>query len=86
MRRYTNQRFDELGIRLISTSENIDQTPGGMLLHGIMASISEFYSNNLSSEVKKGMSEKARNGGCIGKAPLGYRNEEIGRASCRERV
>ena len=69
-----NQRFDELGIRLISTSENIDQTPGGMLLHGIMASISEFYSNNLSSEVKKGMSEKARNGGCIGKAPLGYRN------------
>ena len=69
-----NQRFDELGTRLISTSENIDQTPGGMLLHGIMASISEFYSNNLSSEVKKGMSEKARNGGCIGKAPLGYRN------------
>ena len=74
MRRYTNQRFDELGTRLISTSENIDQTPGGMLLHGIMASISEFYSNNLSSEVKKGLSEKARNGGCIGKAPLGYRN------------
>ena len=69
-----NQRFDELGTRLISTSENIDQTPGGMLLHGIMASISEFYSNNLSSEVKKGLSEKARNGGCIGKAPLGYRN------------
>ena len=69
-----NQRFHELGTRLISTSENIDQTPGGMLLHGIMASISEFYSNNLSSEVKKGMSEKARNGGCIGKAPLGYRN------------
>ena len=69
-----NQRFDELGTRLISTSENIDQTPGGMLLHGIMASISEFYSNNLSSEVKKGMSEKARNGGCISKAPLGYRN------------
>ena len=69
-----NQRFDELGIRLISTSENIDQTPGGMLLHGIMASISEFYSNNLASEVKKGLSEKARSGGCIGKAPLGYRN------------
>ena len=69
-----NQRFDELGTRLISTSENIDQTPGGMLLHGIMASISEFYSNNLSSEVKKGLSEKARNGDCIGKAPLGYRN------------
>ena len=72
-----NQRFDDLGIRLISTSENIDQTPGGMLLHGIMSSIAEFYSLNLSNEVKKGMGEKARNGGCIGRAPLGYRNTTI---------
>ena len=72
-----NQRFDNLGIRLISTSENIDQTPGGMLLHGIMSSIAEFYSLNLSNEVKKGMGEKARNGGCIGRAPLGYRNTTI---------
>lgn len=45
-----------------------------MLLHGIMSSIAEFYSLNLSNEVKKGMGEKARNGGCIGRAPLGYRN------------
>ena len=68
------RRFDELGVRLVSTSENIDQTPGGLLLHGIMASIAEFYSANLSNEVKKGMDEKVRSGGCIGRAPLGYRN------------
>ena len=68
------RRFDELGVRLASTSENIDQTPGGLLLHGIMASIAEFYSANLSNEVKKGMDEKVRSGGCIGRAPLGYRN------------
>ena len=68
------KRFDELGVRLVSTSENIDQTPGGLLVHGIMASIAEFYSKNLSNEVKKGMAEKVRNGGCIGRAPLGYRN------------
>ena len=29
---------------------------------------------NLSNEVKKGMDEKVRSGGCIGRAPLGYRN------------
>ena len=69
-----NQRFKDLGIRLVSTSENIDQTPGGMLLHGIMSSIAEFYSLNLSNEVKKGMSQKVRQGGCIGRALLGYRN------------
>ena len=69
-----NRAFEEAGVRLVSTSENIDQTPGGMLLHGIMSSIAEFYSRNLASEVIKGMGEKARNGGTLGKAPLGYMN------------
>ncbi|WP_332306273.1 recombinase family protein [Actinomyces sp. oral taxon 171] len=69
-----NRAFEEAGVRLVSTSENIDQTPGGMLLHGIMSSIAEFYSRNLANEVMKGMGEKARNGGTLGKAPLGYLN------------
>jgi site-specific DNA recombinase len=69
-----NQRFAELGIRLVSTSENIDQTPGGLLLHGIMSSIAEFYSRNLANEVVKGMNEKVRNGGSVSRAPIGYLN------------
>ena len=69
-----NRAFEDAGVRLVSTSENIDQTPGGMLLHGIMSSIAEFYSRNLANEVIKGMGEKARNGGTLGKAPLGYVN------------
>ena len=69
-----NRAFEEAGVRLVSTSENIDQIPGGMLLHGIMSSIAEFYSRNLANEVIKGMGEKARNGGTLGKAPLGYLN------------
>ena len=69
-----NRAFEQAGVRLVSTSENIDQTPGGMLLHGIMSSIAEFYSRNLANEVIKGMGEKARNGGTLGKAPLGYVN------------
>ncbi len=69
-----SQLLDELGIRMISTSENIDQTPSGLLMHGIMSSIAEFYSANLATEVKKGMTEKVRNGGTIGRAPIGYLN------------
>ena len=69
-----NRAFEEAGVRLVSTSENIDQTPGGMLLHGIMSSIAEFYSRTLANEVIKGMGEKARSGGTLGKAPLGYMN------------
>ena len=62
------------GSTLVSATENIDETPSGMLLHGIMSSIAEFYSRNLATEVHKGMSQKAKSGGTPGKAPLGYRN------------
>lgn len=68
------QQFERMGIRLVSTSENIDATPGGMLLHGIMSSIAEFYSRNLSNEVIKGMTQKVKSGGSVGRAPLGYLN------------
>ena len=50
-------------------SENIDQTPSGLLLHGIMSSIAEFYSRNLATEVIKGSVQKAKNGGTPGRAP-----------------
>lgn len=62
------------GATLISCSENIDETPSGVLLHGIMSSIAEFYSRNLATEVVKGLNQKAMSGGTISKAPLGYRH------------
>ncbi len=64
----------DAGAQLVSATENIDETPSGMLLHGIMSSIAEFYSRNLAHEVVKGMEQKARTGGTPGKVPLGYRN------------
>lgn len=69
-----NRALGLAGVQLVSTTESIDQTPSGMLLHGIMSSIAEFYSRNLANEVIKGMTQKAQGGGTISKAPLGYRN------------
>ena len=73
----------EAGVMLVSATENIDETPSGMLLHGIMSTIAEFYSRNLASEVSKGMNQKARTGGTNGKASIGYLNvtkrDELGR-------
>lgn len=40
-----------------------------------MASIAEYYSQNLATEVMKGMRQKAIQGGTPGRAPLGYLNE-----------
>ena len=62
------------GAALVSATEPIDGTPEGMVVHGIMATISEFYSANLSREAKKGMRQKAKLGGTPTYAPLGYLN------------
>lgn len=64
----------QAGAHLVSVSENIDETPSGMLLHGIMSSIAEFYSGNLASEITKGMSQKAKKGIFPSRAPVGYLN------------
>ena len=82
--------LEEAGVQLVSASESIDSTPSGMLLHGIMSSIAEFYSRNLSTEVKKGLNQKAKGGGTPNKAPIGYRNirdhDEAGRRNSRVEV
>jgi len=62
------------GAKLVSVTENIDETPSGLLLHGIMSSIAEFYSRNLASEVIKGTQQKVKAGGTPTRAPIGYRN------------
>lgn len=73
----------DAGVMLVSATENIDETPSGMLLHGIMSSIAEFYSRNLATEVVKGLSQKAAQGGTVTKAPIGYHNvgvrDDVGR-------
>ncbi len=69
-----NLALSAAGVRLVSATENIDETPSGMLLHGIMSSIAEFYSRNLATEVSKGLMQKAKSGGTVTRAPLGYRN------------
>ena len=54
---------------LVSATENIDETPSGMLLHGNMSSIAESYSKNLTTEVTKGLTQKFETGGTPMRAP-----------------
>jgi DNA invertase Pin-like site-specific DNA recombinase len=69
-----NRVLADADVQLVSASESIDNTPSGMLLHGIMSSIAEFYSQNLATEVKKGLTQKVKSGGTANKAPIGYIN------------
>ncbi len=69
-----NLELTKVGAQRVSCSENIDETPSGMLLHGVMSSIAEFYSRNLATESRKGMLQKAKGGGTVNAAPFGYIN------------
>jgi site-specific DNA recombinase len=65
-------------VTLVSATENIDDTPVGQLMHGILASFKEFRSAEEGADIRYEMGEKAKKGGTISRAPLGYTNA-IGR-------
>jgi site-specific DNA recombinase len=69
-----NLAFKQAGAQLVSVTENIDETPSGILLHGIMSTIAEFYSRNLSQEIKTKTLKKVQAGGTPTLAPIGYLN------------
>jgi site-specific DNA recombinase len=66
------QRIVGMGITLVSASENIDDTPAGQLMHGMLATFAEYYSNNLATEIMKGLRRKHEQGGTPFKPPIGY--------------
>ena len=60
----------------MSCVEGIDQTQSGRLLHGMLASVNEYYSRNLSDEIKRKILQKVKNGGTPFLAPIGYLNKQ----------
>lgn len=63
-----------LGVTFVSAQENIDETPAGQLMHGILAAFNEYRSNADGADIHYKMGQKAKSGGTLGKAPIGYLN------------
>ena len=63
------------GVALVSITESLEETASGRLVEGIHALMAEFYSANLAAETRKGMAEKAKQGGWPHRAPIGYLNK-----------
>lgn len=66
------QQLITWGIDLASATEHIDKTPSGKMMHGMLAVMSEYYSNNLAEEVMKGLRRKHESGGTPKRPPIGY--------------
>jgi hypothetical protein len=56
----------------ISATESIDKTPVGQLMHGILAVFNEYRSREDGADIAYKMGQKAKNGGTLGRAPIGY--------------
>ncbi|WP_084331139.1 recombinase family protein [Ruminiclostridium cellobioparum] len=80
--RFARNRYDSaiykaqlkrLGIKVLYSAQNISDSPEGRLMEGVLESFAEYFSDNLATEVMKGLKTTARKGEFTGGfAPLGY--------------
>lgn len=69
-------RLKKNGVRVISATENITDSPEGIILESVLEGMAEFYSKELAQKVTRGMRESALKGNvCGGSVPLGYKIE-----------
>ena len=83
--RFARDRYDSAiyknklkknGVRVISATENITDSPEGIILESVLEGMAEFYSKELAQKVTRGMNETAlKCNSCGGHIPLGYKIE-----------
>jgi site-specific DNA recombinase len=71
--------LNKCGVKVISIIEQTEaETPQDMLLEGMLEVMSEFFNANLATEVRKGMTQNAKQGyNNGGTPPYGYRTEHL---------
>ncbi len=82
--RFARNRYDDaimmmtlerLGVQLHSATEkNLDTTPAGRAMHGMIAVFNEYQVGVSGEDIKVKMAHKAKTGGTLHQAPLGYLN------------
>ena len=81
--RFARNRYDSAtykaklkkhGVRLISATEQLSDTPESIILESVLEGMAEFYSAELSQKIKRGMRESAVKHNAVGgHTPLGYK-------------
>ena len=79
-------RLKRCGVRVLSAMENIQDSPEGIILEGMLESMAEYYSANLSANVRRGQRESITKGRFTGGVvPYGYTAKD-GRLLLNERT
>lgn len=69
---YKSMLRTECGIDVVSVNEQLGDDKTSILIEALIEAMDEYYSINLSEEVKRGMTEKASRGGVVTGPALGY--------------
>ena len=85
--RFARNRYDDammmvtlekLGVRLVSATErNLDDTPAGKAMHGMIAVFNEYQVLVQGEDIKYKMGQKVKQGGTITVAKFGYDNIRV---------
>ena len=93
MDRFTRNRYDSAlykarlkknGVNLLYAKESIPEGPVGIMIESIMEGYSEFYSANLSENVKRGFYDSALDLKTLGQTVIGYKKGPDGRFAVDE--
>ena len=84
--RFARNRYDSAiykaklkrnGVKVVSVMENLTDTPEGIILEGMLESMAEYYSANLSVNVKRGLRETLAKGKFAGgRVPFGFKLQD----------
>ena len=72
-------RLDAAGVKVVYIREDFGDNAAGKLALRMMMSINEFYSDNMSEDIKRGMKDSAAQGRVVGPIPFGYKKGPDGR-------
>lgn len=68
------KRLKDNGVRIVSVTQPIDDSPEGVLIESLLEGLAEYYSKNLARGVMRGMRENALNCKAVGGiCPTGYK-------------
>lgn len=86
--RFSRNRYDsavyrkklkDSGVKLVSAMERIADGPEGVILEGLLEAMAEYYSANLSENIRRGMYDSALERKMLRSFVLGYRKGPDGR-------
>lgn len=85
--RFSRNRYDSAyykatlrrnGVKLISATESISDSPEGILIESLLEGLAEYYSAELAQKVQRGLRESALKCKLLGQPPFGYRKAADG--------